>query len=60
MTKVISDSFSYILLPSLVGSLWPKGSISPICFDKQQSSGVFSVFISVEECGGHGVMLCEV
>ena len=47
MTKVISHSFSYIALLSLLGgSLWPKACISPVCFDIQHPSEVFSLFLS--------------
>ena len=55
MTKAISDSFSYVTLPSLHGNLWPKGSNSPICFDRHHTLGNLStVFISGEEYGGEG------
>ena len=46
MTKVISHSFIYIALLSLLGFLWPKGNISPIGFDIQHPSEVFSLFLS--------------
>ena len=71
ITKVILYSFSYITLPSPLGSLWPKGSISPICFDRQLPSGAFDCFClkrgvwwvwgnTVRGLGTRGVCVCVV